>query len=584
MKKFKINRHRLIFFLGLTVFYFNMNAQNAGNALNFDGTDDEVTTIGYQGITGSASRTVELWVKTTSTTKTLVSWGDTGNGERWDFNIDASGRLRVIVQGGNVIGTNAINDNEYHHIAVVLEDDGSTNINEAIFYVDGEIEPISSSASEPVNSATTFDMHIGNYFDPGFPRYINGNIDELRVWSTARTLEQLRENMHKDLTPGSEANLDAYYKFDETSGATTIVDSKNSNNGTWTGSGGSNFVASNAVIGDATAQMQTDIRAVWEASGTNNSLESDGVTIGVGTTLSETNFAVFGHNNAGVGTTTNDLGASAATNRFDQIWYVGEEGTVGGATLTFDLGTISGTPVTAGTASDYVLLFRAGTSGDFSDVATGSSTANGDQILFTSIALEDGYYTIGTSNNSNSPLLPVDLLSFEAHEFKETVQLNWRTASEINNDFFTVERSKDGREFVTVTQVSGMGTTYEQQTYQAVDKNPHNGINYYRLKQTDYDGEFQYSDIVSMNFKTKYDNLIQIFPNPVQHGEITLSIPDLELETANLELINASGIRVLSQSIIDSNTTLDIQLLPAGLYWLNVNIDGKIIQEKVMID
>jgi hypothetical protein len=87
-----------------------------------------------------------------------------------------------------------------------------------------------------------------------------------------------------------------------------------------------------------------------------------------------------------------------------------------------------------------------------------------------------------------------------------------------------------------------------------------------------------------MNFKTKYDNLIQIFPNPVQHGEITLSIPDLELETANLELINASGIRVLSQSIIDSNTTLDIQLLPAGLYWLNVNIDGKIIQEKVMID
>jgi len=116
------------------------------------------------------------------------------------------------------------------------------------------------------------------------------------------------------------------------------------------------------------------------------------------------------------------------------------------------------------------------------------------------------------------------------------VQLNWATASETNNDYFTIERSTDGRSFEAIATVYGMGTITEISKYYHTDKNPLNGLSYYRLKQTDFDGQFSYSDIKTVEFKN--DETVKVYPTLVEDmvtletngslsGEITVIVRDL---------------------------------------------------------
>jgi hypothetical protein len=115
------------------------------------------------------------------------------------------------------------------------------------------------------------------------------------------------------------------------------------------------------------------------------------------------------------------------------------------------------------------------------------------------------------------------------------VKLSWTTASEVNNDFFTVERSKDLSEFEELLTVKGAGNSNRLLNYTATDTNPYQGISYYRLKQTDFNGNYKYSDIVDVDFKDELT--FNVFPNPsdgttlyvqfteeVKSEEVTVSI------------------------------------------------------------
>ncbi len=165
-----------------------------GGALNFDGTDDYVQITGYKGVTGAASRTFTAWIKTTAVSDEIVTWGsEPSNGARWIIRVNEGGQLRAEVQGGNIIGTTAINDGSWHHVAVVLEDDGSPDITEAQLYVDGQPEVISASVDEPVNTssdATDQDVRIGVY--NASQRYFLGLIDDVRIYDVALTPQEIR--------------------------------------------------------------------------------------------------------------------------------------------------------------------------------------------------------------------------------------------------------------------------------------------------------------------------------------------------------------------------------------------------------
>jgi hypothetical protein len=123
--------------------------------------------------------------------------------------------------------------------------------------------------------------------------------------------------------------------------------------------------------------------------------------------------------------------------------------------------------------------------------------------------------------------LPIELLSFDAKLKDDIVELTWTTASEINNDYFTIEKTKDGKTFEQVATIKGAGTSNEVINYFAIDENPYQYISYYRLKQTDFDGKYKYSDLVSVNNPHKYNynnNGLIVYPNPSKSKNFYIKI------------------------------------------------------------
>lgn len=127
---------------------------------------------------------------------------------------------------------------------------------------------------------------------------------------------------------------------------------------------------------------------------------------------------------------------------------------------------------------------------------TGTATTTGTGSVFGSTGDCDTGPCLGTPA---SPL-PIELVSFEAHLNIDQVDLKWITASELNNDYFTIERSTDGVNFVTVFKVEGAGTTTHEMEYFEIDYSPIVGVVYYRLKQTDFDGKYTYSGLVPVEY------------------------------------------------------------------------------------
>jgi hypothetical protein len=119
--------------------------------------------------------------------------------------------------------------------------------------------------------------------------------------------------------------------------------------------------------------------------------------------------------------------------------------------------------------------------------------------------------------------LPIELVYFSAVAEQDQDVLEWQTASQINNDFFTIERSTDAMSWQTVTRVEAAGNSLQTNHYSSIMNETLHGIYYYRLKQTDYNKRFSYSSIVSVERKTVEDLLL--FPNPVSNV-LYLNLPD----------------------------------------------------------
>jgi hypothetical protein len=109
--------------------------------------------------------------------------------------------------------------------------------------------------------------------------------------------------------------------------------------------------------------------------------------------------------------------------------------------------------------------------------------------------------------------LPITLLKFTASPFNREVILEWSTSSEINNDFFTIERSLHLKNWETISNIKGAGNSNFIKYYNSSDKTPYQGVSYYRLKQTDFNGTTSYSSIESVLIGESIED-VSIFPNP----------------------------------------------------------------------
>lgn len=159
-------------------------------------------------------------------------------------------------------------------------------------------------------------------------------------------------------------------------------------------------------------------------------------------------------------------------------------------------------------------------------------------------------------------LLPVQLLSFTAALVNGEAQLHWSTAEEINNKYFDVERSEDGKNFLKLTTVQGQASDVAA-TYSTIDPSPFNGYTYYRLKQVALNGSFSYSNIASV----KKEILLSLYPNPVKK---ILHIDGLNTGATTLSVIDFTG-RILQRTATNGNSAaIDMQQLPAGSYFLKI--------------
>lgn len=167
--------------------------------------------------------------------------------------------------------------------------------------------------------------------------------------------------------------------------------------------------------------------------------------------------------------------------------------------------------------------------------------------------------------------LPIELIAFSATADKQKVVLDWSTATEINNEYFSIERSNNGRDFVQIGKIDGAGTSYQRLDYTFTDAAPLQGWNYYRLQQMDYDGHFSYSPIeaVLMDGKAGTNDFL-VFPNPVEQV-LNLKMNRLAQATDRLEIFNATGQLVLSVKLTDAlSAPTDVSTLPAGAYLARV--------------
>ena len=166
-----------------------------GYGLTFNGTTDQVSLSGITLPTGNSPRTVAAWVRTSTTSpselQVIFGYGVNTNGRRFSFRLDGSAtqRLRLEVQGGFIIGTTQINDGNWHHVAVVVDDfnnNGTTNVNEARLYVDGSLEAVSNSGSQTMDTSASGAILIGG--SPHATGYnFTGEIDEVKIFNSALT-------------------------------------------------------------------------------------------------------------------------------------------------------------------------------------------------------------------------------------------------------------------------------------------------------------------------------------------------------------------------------------------------------------
>jgi len=164
--------------------------------------------------------------------------------------------------------------------------------------------------------------------------------------------------------------------------------------------------------------------------------------------------------------------------------------------------------------------------------------------------------------------LPINLLNFNATMlYNKTVNLEWATVSEINNDYFTIERSTNATDWEMLTTVNGAGNSSVLLNYNTVDDAPYHGTSYYRLKQTDFDGAFEYSQLRSVTFNDVISE-VSIFPNPA-NNELTIKGDPLELQ--DIQVYNVLGQNVTNKikqiKINEATVSIDISQLSSGMYY-----------------
>ena len=219
--------------------------------------------------------------------------------------------------------------------------------------------------------------------------------------------------------------------------------------------------------------------------------------------------------------------------------------------------------------------------------SSGGTVTSDDQISFS-----EKFFTLGSISTNNQ--LPIELLSFNVEKEGAKALIKWTTGSELNNDYFVIERSKNGRDFEQVTTVSAAGNSNQAINYHTYDYKPLEGLSYYRLKQVDFNGEYTYSEMIPLDniiVKGK-EKKMSVFPNPLTQSELNIHLAGFgNNEQVEVLFMDSYGRIVYSRKV---NTMYRDQVyikldltgkLDKGIYLLNViSEDDSRLYKKIIVN
>jgi len=572
----------------------------AGLALKFDGLNDRIDFAPNSSLNIIGPITIEGWINPSTFTgrgyileKYIGSIGGYDLGFQDEFNADYISFRIGSGASNSQINSSTIPLNVWTHIAAVY--DGVT----IKIYLNGTLNVSGNAITSFTNSGTN--MIIGaNNTGSGIGDYFDGSMDEVRLWSAARTEDEIRENMCRKLT-GAQPNLVGYWAFNKlqvtgTSVSTSVYDYNNINNGTRT-----NFVStipggyewSGAPVGDVSSY---DYNLLGGYSPT--LAHPDGDFIAVAATGGTVDgIQVYYTNASALTPAISALGLSGSTSSSavtdpHRYWGVKTVGsTVNPPTYTLTY-YYDGHPGIIN-ETDLKLVYRNNLSDNswedlLANLNTTTKTLTKSGLIGTEYALA----------SSGDPL-PVELSLFNAVKTKIGVQLVWRTETEVNNFGFEVERNtplpspyeREGDEAGTSTTlsvtgwekigfVSGNGNSNSPKNYSFLDESKlSSGTIYYRLKQIDNDGQYEYSKEISVDLGVPSTfSLSQNYPNPFNPStKISYTLPiDTKVSIKVYDILGN-----LVETLIDEQkeagyyeANFNVQGLSSGIYFYTISADN----------
>lgn len=211
------------------------------------------------------------------------------------------------------------------------------------------------------------------------------------------------------------------------------------------------------------------------------------------------------------------------------------------------------------------------------NVTTNTNAGTGGSSCSSCPASANGIGGTGPNNSGifsgSSGPLPVELIQFTAAANGNQVDLNWITATEINNDYFVIERSDDAGRFTEIAQVDGAGNTTAMQFYKFTDLTPQPGVNYYRLRQHDFNGDYEYSGWVQATFKpaTQY---VKVYPNPAEDQLLRVNLIGFAEQQVTVNIYDMAGRLVRSESSLfaaqNGELSIRCESCLSGIYQVQV--------------
>lgn len=240
-----------------------------------------------------------------------------------------------------------------------------------------------------------------------------------------------------------------------------------------------------------------------------------------------------------------------------------------------------GTPRSCGVTNLSELLVSGWSGAQWTNWGNGSTSGNTTTGSVTSNAVSSfGVFTLASSTTNNP--LPIELVTFDAIFKQDHIEISWKTATETNNDYFTIEKSLDGLNWHILSRQKGAGNSLVPLTYSLNDTSPNTGLQYYRLKQTDFNGTSTLSNIISVLVDESLDQTrLIVYPNPTDEF-VTIKVISVEQTTANVRITNSAGQVVQQGTLKNSQITFSMLTLPKGMYMVEVLLTDGILRSKLM--